>query len=883
MRGRNKKRKYYILGAGVLAILAYIAFDGELPVFAQEGDSVTHEFTLQSLTGGTTLCRIKTTITTSFQEGSISFGDPSPFVGGGGVKPLDILSADTKKDISAWTITPKVFCDKPPSGGQIFLKSNSFYQLQVHWNNPDGTLKQITGNVITQGSTIRVDDGEKSGKSMFVTASSIDQFLPEWPSTYITTLNFQTFGVMKFVESSGTGNISREYTVSFNGGNNFPPIPNWDQILVDKVVTIAPTDDFSRSPIYITSIKNVGTSITSNTPLDTFGQSKLLTIKGVVQDWRPHDQQPPRMEIFRCDNSGSICNQLYIAGQIMNDIGSSSTMLFDVNMRMVADSPSGLYKAKMTMPNRISESVLYFTVLNINTTNEVCETGVEPCVVNLDPINAEHVIFYINDYQDFVTGTTLNLNIKSGYTDEVNPIDSILKSLELSDPTEIDDRKDRLDEIRLSSIVRFATQGDLLQFDRILSTDLSFDYTIFVNGVEKASFSKTGAKCIVSAGQECIKSNIHNEIPLAKATLTSREIESKLSDIDQGEIKVRAVSQGTFQLITTQGTTFTGQASGAVYEGIFQRGSGGTGRCESSDLALCNIDCEDPNVAYIDFQNNQEPSCRLPTKAECDLTFGSKFIWNEDTQTCDLKDTYNPFVDTDNDGIPDKDDLCPTEPEVINGFEDEDGCPDEVPPPTPNNDWDNDGILNDVDQCPTQKEIFNGYQDEDGCPDTLPSETDSDGDGIPDDVDKCPTVPEIVNGFEDDDGCPDSIDTGNNDLQTCINNANGETFTCSADLRNRYCTDTLCDFPEITNGDEDIEGEKDDDSGGDKGNIILIDCSNLTILQCASALENLLEEQIDSEETNQLILYGIIALILGGAIFAGLKARGRQMPTLMRV
>jgi len=34
------------------------------------------------------------------------------------------------------------------------------------------------------------------------------------------------------------------------------------------------------------------------------------------------------------------------------------------------------------------------------------------------------------------------------------------------------------------------------------------------------------------------------------------------------------------------------------------------------------------------------------------------------------------LVDTDNDGIPDKDDQCPNEPETYNGFEDEDGCPD---------------------------------------------------------------------------------------------------------------------------------------------------------------------------------------------------------------
>lgn len=38
-----------------------------------------------------------------------------------------------------------------------------------------------------------------------------------------------------------------------------------------------------------------------------------------------------------------------------------------------------------------------------------------------------------------------------------------------------------------------------------------------------------------------------------------------------------------------------------------------------------------------------------------------------------------PVRDTDGDGVPDELDQCPAEPETMNGFEDADGCPDEVP------------------------------------------------------------------------------------------------------------------------------------------------------------------------------------------------------------
>ena len=65
--------------------------------------------------------------------------------------------------------------------------------------------------------------------------------------------------------------------------------------------------------------------------------------------------------------------------------------------------------------------------------------------------------------------------------------------------------------------------------------------------------------------------------------------------------------------------------------------------------------------------------------------------------------------DSDGDGIIDPEDSCPTEPEDLDGFEDDDGCPDL--------DNDHDGILDVDDACPLQAEIVNGIDDEDGCPD----------------------------------------------------------------------------------------------------------------------------------------------------------------------
>jgi OOP family OmpA-OmpF porin len=69
-----------------------------------------------------------------------------------------------------------------------------------------------------------------------------------------------------------------------------------------------------------------------------------------------------------------------------------------------------------------------------------------------------------------------------------------------------------------------------------------------------------------------------------------------------------------------------------------------------------------------------------------------------------------PLPDADKDGFLDADDACPQEPGIA-----PDGCP---PPP----DTDRDGIIDKLDKCPLEPENYNGFEDEDGCRDDLPKE-----------------------------------------------------------------------------------------------------------------------------------------------------------------
>ena len=119
-------------------------------------------------------------------------------------------------------------------------------------------------------------------------------------------------------------------------------------------------------------------------------------------------------------------------------------------------------------------------------------------------------------------------------------------------------------------------------------------------------------------------------------------------------------------------------------------------------------------------------------------------------------------ADIDRDGLIEGQDRCPIYAEDIDGFEDEDGCPefdndldttldDEDACPMrpgpyarqgcPPQDIDGDGLNNNQDRCPQQTEDIDGFEDDDGCPDP-----DNDGDGIPDEQDRCANLPASGNG-----------------------------------------------------------------------------------------------------------------------------------------
>ena len=144
-----------------------------------------------------------------------------------------------------------------------------------------------------------------------------------------------------------------------------------------------------------------------------------------------------------------------------------------------------------------------------------------------------------------------------------------------------------------------------------------------------------------------------------------------------------------------------------------------------------------PVVRYVQVI---EPNSNIAPNDARIVLFGARLSLFDKTH--EEKKGLPTRLDRDGDGIEDKSDKCPDIAEDMDGFQDEDGCPE--------SDNDQDGIADASDGCPNIPEDKDGFQDEDGCPDD-----DNDKDGILDKDDQCPLEPETINGERDDDGCPD--------------------------------------------------------------------------------------------------------------------------------
>ena len=171
---------------------------------------------------------------------------------------------------------------------------------------------------------------------------------------------------------------------------------------------------------------------------------------------------------------------------------------------------------------------------------------------------------------------------------------------------------------------------------------------------------------------------------------------------------------------------------------ILQANDNDARACAPRQMALAESNAE---FVALEFQQGD------PRRAQehIDVALGNV------TAAISLVGTCSPR-DSDHDGIMDDIDVCPNQAEDMDGYQDDDGCPEGDPPVL---DADGDGLLDDEDTCPDEAEDPDGFEDDDGCPDL-----DNDFDTVLDRSDDCPLNPEDPDGWQDDDGCPDPDNDG---------------------------------------------------------------------------------------------------------------------------
>ncbi|MBK8261795.1 MAG: OmpA family protein [Nannocystis sp.] len=275
-------------------------------------------------------------------------------------------------------------------------------------------------------------------------------------------------------------------------------------------------------------------------------------------------------------------------------------------------------------------------------------------------------------------------------------------------------------------------------------------------------------------------------------------------------------------LLACAGQTLLGKVAGTqtVLQGAIADGSKTIG-CAPKETAIAeaNIKFAQDALAMGEYYRGKEHSqtAELYTQLARKKTDPVRC---KDGKPADL---VSRAGDRDGDGYDDGIDKCPDDPEDFDSFEDDDGCPDK--------DNDGDGILDAAElvggrwvnndkkvtdgrelDCRNEPEDVDGFEDQDGCP-----EIDNDRDGIPDAADRCPNNPEDYDQFEDEDGCPDKDNDGDGvlDAADMIRKQDG-----SYEYKN---LDGLMEngvWKDCRNLPEDFDGDADEDGCPD---VLLID------------------------------------------------------------
>ena len=239
---------------------------------------------------------------------------------------------------------------------------------------------------------------------------------------------------------------------------------------------------------------------------------------------------------------------------------------------------------------------------------------------------------------------------------------------------------------------------------------------------------------------------VEGTVSFSSADVSLDEVGGDETDftVDVTEVRVDGVYQMLFQLDQKIVPYFSagvgqmvfdaGEESGVTDEPVTNLTYGGGLKFWFTPRIALRLDARD-NVALIDKTFASESGIPTPNTK----TFQANNPEFQAGLTIGFGGSEEDFGrrDTDFDGVPDKDDLCPNTPRGV--IVDETGCP---------VDSDSDGVPDGLDACPNTP--AGATVDERGCP------MDSDNDGVYDGIDRCPNTP--AGTQVDETGCPIEVE-----------------------------------------------------------------------------------------------------------------------------
>ena len=651
-------------------------------------------------------------------------------------------------DVTEFQVVNNLACDFPSWINNITVSGSSDYKISSAY----GTQKTLlTKSSTIPTKTIEANKNYVIGVYQF-DASDVEAGLVA-SSDGKVTLSANVQSAVDFEINSDEGSTPADKTFLTLVASKF--------LKQDNIIepTSSPTVATGHLTMTLTSIQKVfscqlttscaGTEVIGGTIDTSGGVNQQIQLKGILQDYDNRESNPQiKIHAPNGVQYGSTLTMIYSG--ISNDDATFKSIFY-----MPTNAMNGIWTVQMIHDQRQTSTKTF------NVSNSVEDDSPITNPPSTTVFQAETGVGYTHVWNPIIDGITQTAVIDTGILDRQQLSDipqlDILNDKDFANNCEVkpfdsnDITKDcgevllagskQLREVKLYPLILPATPEEAFLIQYVKSSTIKAVVSVAVGdqvkevGTYNVISDPLSSASSIQCGATDIDGNVDANkclaftrgISLGRALIpTDPDLELKLFSLGLDKNKTHdmvltASLSGTFELLAKDGVVYGGTLPQLDYSwsAIYQDPSfDGDSSCNSSDNSGCVDHCPDGTTPIVNVDTGlvecQDNTCQL-------------------LNSCPLP----PVNDSDNDGIPDDLDSCPS----LSGSKERNGCPESKEP----EDRDGDGVPDAKDVCPD----LAGTITNDGCPDNAP-QVDTDGDGVPDKIDQCPSV----KGLKDNYGCP---------------------------------------------------------------------------------------------------------------------------------